>query len=178
MNFVKVILVFSLVLICIRGYNQTPEGLDFSPPFDSASVEAHQEAINKGASYLLVIPASVENSDKKLLLCTSWLDPRGKEGYSYGSIDSLLNKGKMTSDFLELIPLNVPIQKGEILAYKKFSTCQIVSAIFTSEGVYSPLLYYYDYRSMLAVLLERGIRISVLDYDGDLAVDLSSLDCD
>jgi len=147
----------------------------YSAPFSESLLKDHLEAINTGASYLLLTVWSEDNPNARRLICTSWFERGASEPLDLNAVDRLLNRGILPQQDMSMIQR--PISLESIGSLDEFSICEIARVLFSEEGYYIPQPYFVPQDLLLAVLIERGVQVHISDYDGYPDIANEELDC-
>jgi len=157
------------------------EEISYSFPHSKTSLKYHQENMQVGANYFILIPA-VEEKTAKRLSNIAWYEG-GETGFSKKDIrrlsflDSLLNKG-INPNNPKSSRFNAPILKENFFYYNDVSTCEIIERLFLKDGDARNMRYSADTKLMLAVLIERGFEITVPHWSATPYIDLENVNCE
>ena len=129
----------------------------YSFPFDDKSIHFHQDKINLGVEYLLLVPAKDSKKTKFFIINTTWYQPLNDlPKLDFTQIDNLLNEGINDE---ELNKFNFPIQLNQLKKFDGISTCEIVKQTFPL-GFLRDGEYFYSEQELIAELLRRGKLIT------------------
>ena len=161
-----------LIMCTLSGTAQTNQcNIRYSYPFDSISIIRHTNQINSGAGYLMLVAS--QQSLRVDLLSASWLELPNGGKRSISNVDSLLNG--LSKDTQEFEYFSIEISRLE--EYDSIPICELTRHIFDEDGHYYTPRFYVPVNLIIASLVRRGMEISVSDYDGELYMDVSKMNC-
>lgn len=152
--------------------SQSIEKINYSTPFSKSDIAHHEKNIRDGRGYLLLVPYSNFEMNKYRIVNTQWYTPVNDNKFNPGFIDSLfmfgLNKGKQATS---------PILQSSLKFYEKDETCDLIDILFTKEGFFRGWHFTQDARMILSILLQRGVLIHEIDYNGELMINPNEFEC-
>jgi hypothetical protein len=148
--------------------------LNYTAPFDSIHIEYFKDRINRGYSHLLLIKTPPDINEDFYLISTEWFTQNYPNKMSFDDVNNLLNGSISEHDQYGLFPVTL----HQLDFYKEEKTCDLIREIFDKQGLYQPSADYYSSNViLLAVLVNRGIHVSLSDVDGEPIIDINSIGC-
>ena len=153
----KRIYIYLMFLPFVATCQSDGNKIEYSFPFDDKSIHYHQDKINLGVEYLLMVPEKDSKNTKFFIVNSSWYQPLNDlPKLNYKQVDSLLNEGINGE---ELNKFNLPIELTQLKKFEGITTCEIVKQAFP-EGFLRDGGYLYSEQLLIAELLRRGKLIS------------------